>query len=142
MSTVNFGTIFNFAEEMEGLDREFYVAAADNPACATYGELFASLAANCKKNIANAQRTRRECVTEMILEPISGLDLATFAQAPADAKTLDAAGALAEAQRLEERAGQFYASAAQRIKALPEGAQGLKTSGKLRARNLKALEAV
>ncbi|BBO83810.1 hypothetical protein DSCO28_43760 [Desulfosarcina ovata subsp. sediminis] len=141
MPSVNFGAIFSFAEALEKQDMEFYTAAAANPACADHRDLFSGCAKNCKKNISNAQRTRRECVTEMILEPIHGLNLDEFGEAVSDATVMDAAAVLAEAAHLEERAVQFYLTAAEKIKALPEGAQGLKKSAKLRLRNRAALEA-
>ncbi len=140
MPSVNFGAIFSFAEALEKQDMEFYMAAAANPACADHQDLLSGCAKNCKKNILNAQRTRRECVTEMILEPIQGLNLDDFSEAASDATTMDAAAVLAQAARLEQRAVRFYQTAAEKINALPEGAQGLKRSAKLRSRNRSALE--
>ena len=141
MPSINFGAIFSFAETLEKQDMEFYTAAAANPACAEHQDLLSGFAKNCKKNISNAQRTRRECVTEMILEPIHGLNLDDFTEAASDAAAMDAAAVLARGIRLEQRAVQFYLTAAEKIKAMPEGAQGLKRSAKLRSRNRAALEA-
>ncbi len=142
MSSINFGAIFTFAENLEKQDMEFYTAAAANPACAEHQALLAGFAKNCKKNVTTAQRTRRECVTEMILEPIHDLNLDEFGEAASDATAMDAAAVLARAADLEARAERFYLTAAGKIKALPEGAQGLKMAAKLRSRNRNALEAL
>ena len=44
MPLVNFGSILNFAEEIESQDAQYYTHAADNPAGATHQELFRRLA--------------------------------------------------------------------------------------------------
>ena len=142
MSSLNFGTIFNFAEALEKQDMAFYTAAAANPACASHRGLLEGLAKNCKKNVAGAQRTRRECVTEMILEPIKGLDLAVFQETTEGVAAMDADAVLAKADQLERRAEQFYLTASEKLKALPEAAQGLRTSAKMRKRNRHALDAL
>jgi hypothetical protein len=67
---LNFGSILNFAEELENQDQQFYAAAAQNPACAAYRTLFAELGADAARNLTTVQRIRRENVTEMILEPV------------------------------------------------------------------------
>ncbi len=95
---------------------------------------------NCKKNLTNAQRARRECVSEMILEPIEDLDLAEFCEAMSDPSALDAAAVLTAAKGFEQRAERFYQTAAQKIQVLPDGAQVLKSSAKMRARNRKMLD--
>lgn len=142
MSSLNFGTVFNFAEELEKQDMAFYTAAAANPACAQHQGLLEGLAKNCQKNITGAQRTRRECVTEMILEPIKDLELGEFREPSTEAASMDAAAVLAKADGLERRAEAFYLTAAKKLKALPEAAQGLKMSAKMRKRNRSALDAV
>ena len=69
MPLENFGSILNFAEELELQDLGFYKAVAQNPACAEHKQMFEEFAADTDKNIKSVQRTRRENVTEMILEP-------------------------------------------------------------------------
>ena len=70
MPLQNFGSILNFAEELENQDQQFYATAAKNPACSTYRTLFAELGADAARNLTVVQRIRRENVTEMILEPV------------------------------------------------------------------------
>jgi rubrerythrin len=142
MPLTTFGSILNFAEEMEAQDVVFYEKAAGNPACAELKELFAEFAADAKKNQKTAQRTRRENVTEMILEPIHGFTRNPYCEACEGAETLSVGEALATARRLEDRAERYYTEAAAKIKALPEVARALKRLGKTRTAHIKKLEAV
>ena len=50
MPLENFGSVLNFAEELESQDQEFYEAAAGNPACSDHKQMFEQFAANAKKN--------------------------------------------------------------------------------------------
>ncbi len=94
MPLENFGSILNFAEELEIQDQLFYATVAANPACAEHKELFEQFAADAKKNITIAQRTRRENVTEMILEPIKDFVRAPFCEECAGADSMSAEDAL------------------------------------------------
>jgi len=127
MPLENFGSILNFAEELETQDQSFYETVAANPACAGNKEMFEQFAADAKKNIKDAQRTRRENVTEMILEPISDFVRAPFCEECAGADSMSADDALATARRLEERAVDYYTQAAEKIKKQPEVSRALKT---------------
>ncbi len=66
MPLINFGSICNFAEELESLDEAFYIEALNNNECSRYHDTFAQFIKDCKKNKKDIQRTRRENVTEMI----------------------------------------------------------------------------
>ena len=46
MPLENFGSILNFAEQLEKQDKAFFAAAAEKPACADYKDLFAQFAAD------------------------------------------------------------------------------------------------
>ena len=132
MPLQNFGSILNFAEELESQDRQFYEAAAGNPACAALRELFTALAAEAGKTVQTVQRIRRENVTEMILEPITDFTRAPFCEACAGASVQGAGDVLSTAKRLEARAERYYTEAAAKLNALPEVARALKRLGKLR----------
>jgi rubrerythrin len=138
MPLQNFGSILNFAEELESQDRQFYEAAAGNPACAAHKALFTELAAGADKNVKTVQRIRRENVTEMILEPVRDFTRAPFCEACEGAAAQPTVEVLATAKRLESRAERYYAEAAEKIKALTEVSRALKTLGKSRkARSAK-----
>jgi hypothetical protein len=132
MPLQNFGSIMNFAEELERLDQRFYEAALTNPACSAQVQLFTELAAEAGKNVKTVQRLRRENVTEMILEPVQDFTRASFCEDCADAAVLTAAEVLTAAKRLEGRAERYYIEAAGKIQALPEVSRALRTLGKIR----------
>ena len=127
MPLENFGSILNFAEELETQDQLFYKTVAANPACVEHKEMFEKFAGDAEKNIKDAQRTRRENVTEMILEPISDFIRAPFCEECAGADSMSSDDALATASRLEERAVDYYTQAAEKIKKQPEVSRALKT---------------
>ena len=132
MPLQNFGSILNFAEELERLDQRFYETALTNPACGAYAQLFADLAAEAGKNVKTVQRLRREYVTEMILEPVQDFTRASFCEDCAEAAILTAAEVLKAAQRLEARAERYYIEAAGKLQALSEVSRALRTLGKIR----------
>lgn len=140
MPLTNFGSILNFAETLERRHLDFYAAAAHNPACAALTDQLALFSEDGRKHIRTIQRTRRENVTEMILEPIRDFQRAPYDTAVADPAGHDAAGVLAQARQLEETAEAYYRTAAEKIRALPEVARALKTLAKKRARRRQALE--
>ena len=139
MPLINFGSILNFAEQIETQDRDFYAAAAGNDACAELRDLFEQFAKDAGKNIKNIQRTRRENVTEMILEQIRGFTREGFLESSEGADRMDAAQALETARRLEERALRYYTEAAEKLKSLSEVARALKLVGKKHRAHLEKL---
>jgi hypothetical protein len=142
MPLQNFGSIMNFAEELENIDRQFYEAAVDNPACGAYKSMFSELGAEAGRNVQTVQRIRRENVTEMILESIRDFTRAPFCEACEGAATNPAAEVLATAKRLEGRAERYYTEAAGKIKALTEVSRALKTLGKIRRMRLAKLNSL
>ena len=131
MPLQNFGSILNFAEELERLDRQFYAAAAGNPACGGYKALFAELEAEAARNVTTVQRIRREYVTEMILEPVKDFTRAPYCEACEGAAVQSASEVLATARRLEARAERYYAEAAEKLTALTEVSRALKTLARI-----------
>ena len=142
MPLENFGSILNFAEELESQDQEFYQAVAGNPACSGHKQMFEQFAADAKKNVKTVQRTRRENVTEMILEPIKDFVRAPYCEVCEAAPGMTAEDALTTAKRLEDRALRYYTEAASKIKALPEVARALKLLGKKHNNHLQSLNSV
>jgi rubrerythrin len=130
MPLENFGSILNFAENLEKQDQEFFAAVAENPACTDYREMFAQFADDSGKNVKSVQRTRRENVTEMILEPIRDFTRAPYCEECARAGGMSVEDALATARRLTDRAERYYTAAAAKIKAQPEVSRALKALGK------------
>ena len=142
MPLENFGSILNFAEALESQDQEFYEAVAGNPACIDHKQMFEQFAANAKKNVNTVLRTRRENVTEMILEPIKDFVRAPYCEECHAAPDMTVEDALAAAKRLEDRAVRYYTEAAAKIKALPEVARALKLIGKKHNAHREKLDAL
>jgi rubrerythrin len=139
MPLQNFGSILNFAEDLESQDEAFYATAGANPYCAAYRALFSELGADAARNIATVQRIRRENVTEMILEPVRDFQRDSFCETCEEAASMNAAEALETATRLEARADRYYNEAAEKMKALPEVARALKALGKNRRAHIVRL---
>ena len=140
MPLENFGSILNFAEELELQDLGFYKTVAENQACADHKQMFEEFAAAINKNVKSVQRTRRENVTEMILEPIKDFIRAPFCEECEGAASMNASEAMDAARRLEDRAVRYYTEAATKIKAQPEVARALKIIGKKHSAHLAKLQ--
>ena len=140
MPLVNFGSILGFAEELEKQDEAFYAAAAANPAFAEHRDLFEQFLKDTRKNLKNVQRTRRENVTEMILEKISDFTRAPYCEEvdPAEAESI--ADIIESARCLERRAERYFNDAAVKMKALSEVSRALKLIGKKHTAHLKKLD--
>ena len=137
MPLTNFGAILNFAETVEKEDLSFYTRAAAMEAAESYRILFEMFAKEGKKNLSLVQRTRRENVTEMILEPIQDFLRGSYEIDVPDTTACDLAGLLDAALSIENRAIRYYADAAGKIRALPEDSRTLKTLAKKRTKRVE-----
>jgi rubrerythrin len=109
MDLATFGAIMSYALEIEERAFEFYTAAARGQ----LEEVFSDLARASKKRAKRMERTRREGVAEMILEPITGLngeDYLVGLSSEADEPAL-----LKQALALTESATRFYRDAAAKL---------------------------
>lgn len=140
MPLTNFGAVLNFAETVEQNDMEFYSKASSTAAAESYLLLFEMFVREGKKNVALVQRTRRENVTEMILEPIRGFVRDSYQETVGDADNMDLGAILSTALSLENRAIRYYTDAAEKIRALPEVSRALKTLAKKRTGRIGQLQ--
>ena len=140
MPLINFGSILNFAEELEQGDYDFYSILMQNSECIQDKEIYEKFSTDAKKNVKTVQRARRENVTEMILEPIVDFTRASYTIEYGNGETMNAPEALESASKLEERAERYYTEAAEKIKALPEVARILKLLAKKRRAHLGMIE--
>ena len=104
-----FGAIMGFALELEGQAAAFYEAAARGALALRFGEL----AAGARKRQKRLERTRRENVSEMILESITGLEAATY-RLELDPRA-DQDSLCQQAIALEETAQRFYLDAGAKL---------------------------
>lgn len=99
MELATFGAIMTFALEMERQAADFYTEAAHGE----LEEIFSSLALDSRKRMKRLERTRREGVAEMILEPITGLNgddyRVDLPPVPAEENLIEHAITLEEASR-------------------------------------------
>ncbi len=140
MPLKNFGSILNFAAELEAADRDFYKAAAANPSGAQHRAVLEELAAEKKKNEKLMLRVCRESVCEMILEPIVDFTREPFVSNREGAESMSWKQLREKALALENKALEFYTEAAEKIQALPEVSRALARTGTRRAADKQRLE--
>ncbi len=140
MPLINFGSILGFALEIENRNIEFISAAAAVPSCTDSKDLFEKLTKNGARRIKDIQRTRRENVTEMILESIEGFTREPFIYESKDAREMERAEALETARAMYEITVRYYKAAAQKLKGQSEVSRSLKTLGKKCKRDLDQLQ--
>jgi hypothetical protein len=138
MSLSTFGAIMGFAAEVVGQTEAAYktlVQKAKNP---TLKETLQSLLNEAGKNHSLMEQTRRENVTEMILEPITGLNQENYRidlNVTASAEDVDL---LKMALRLEERERKFFNDASSKLP-LPEAARIFRKMAQKKEGNLERL---
>lgn len=140
MSLKNFGGVLEYAIELEKNDADFFRKAAENPDCSELQELLERFEREDRKNVKALTRARQENVTEMILEPVQGLDEQDYLGERPDPASMSRADVLDAVGRLEDNAQRFYLEAAERIKSLSDVGrtfQRLAKKRKARSENLK-----
>lgn len=110
MELSTFGAILGFAMDFERQAEAYYQKGA----IVAYSELFQSLAGESKKRYSKLERARREGISEMILEFISGLSSDKF-EINIDATSVDPSVLLDQACLLEVHQERFYRAAAEKL---------------------------
>ena len=109
MKLGTFGAIISFALELEGQAHEFY-ESLNHEVFSKPGPQFQK---GSLKRLSRLRRIRQELVTEMILEPITGVDSDDFVVSISDGS--DIVNVLRQAIRLEENMRRFYSTVASLI---------------------------
>ena len=132
MELGTFGAIFKFAIDFEQASVTYYDQAmfGDSP--------FSELAVGAKKRGERLDRVRREMVTEMILEPISGHQAANYQM---DWTMNGQVALVAHARAIEETGCRFYTDMAACV-SVAEVARVFKKLAEEHARNLAVLAAL
>ncbi|HYA91432.1 MAG TPA: hypothetical protein VEK32_08030 [Thermodesulfobacteriota bacterium] len=139
MALSTFGAIMGFAAEMIRQTKDAYetlVERAKNPALR---ETLQAFLGEGGKNYSLMEKTRRENVTEMILEPITGLHQEDY---EINLKMLDPMGdvdVLRVAMILEEREKKFFRDASSKVP-LPEVARVFRKIAQKKEENLAKLQ--
>jgi len=139
MALSTFGAIMGFAAEMIGQSKGTYetlVEKAKNPGLRETLQVFLGEGG---KNYSLMEKTRRENVTEMILEPVTGLRQEDY---EIDLKMSDPMGdadVLKVAMILEEREKKFFRDASSKV-SLPEVARVFRKIAQKKEENLARLQ--
>ena len=113
MSLNTFGAILTFAIDLEGTLQVFYEAASKLDGTASSAEAFQNYARQSAKRKQQLIATRQDNVTEMVLEPISGLNQIDYEAQVKQPSSVDKV--LAEAIDIETRAERFYTDAGPKL---------------------------
>lgn len=138
MELGTFGAILTYALELEDEVTAFFTEAAEAVGEGQAGEAFSGLAKAGRKRLKALERTRRENVAEMILEPISDFDSEDYLCNATVSANTGAAGLVKEALELEGTAADYYATASEKV-SVPEVARILKKMGEQHVRQQATL---
>ena len=115
-----FGAIMKFALEIEGKVSDFYKEVSELTKDDALVGLLGDLVTRGQKRIKTLERVRRENVTEMILEPIEGLDSDSYGIETSVSQDVDDETIKTLASTIETTLQNFYTAAAKKIDFLPE----------------------
>lgn len=135
----NFGSILNFAIELEGLDQDFYTSAGDNPLVSEQKAMLEDFVAEKKKNRKLLVRARQESITEMILEEIENFSRSSFLSERDLEDATNQGDILRKSAELEDKAILFYFEAAEKLKGTPEVSRLFRSIGKKHKRRKEQL---
>jgi rubrerythrin len=141
MTLTTFGAIMGFAAEITEQTAEIYKTLGQKAKDLGLREVLQALSAEGEKNHSLMEKTRRENVTEMILEPISGLHQEDYG---IDLKVVDQmedADLLRAALVLEEREKKFFDDVSIKVP-LPEVARIFRKITQKKQRNLAKLQSL
>ncbi len=124
------GALLAFAIRLEGHSAEFYERAASSTKNSSARDVFLYLAGEKRMRRRRVQRSRREFVNEMLLEPIEGLEgNDDVLESSLSADNIDSQSVLRLARELEESSQALYLNAAEKISHLPQLARVFKKLG-------------
>ena len=123
------GAVLRFAIELEGRSAEFYQEAASLAENSVVEGVLLALAEAKRKRKGLLERSRREYINEMLLEPISGLEGSDDLVDTELSSDMDSQSVLRSARELEENSQGLYLGAAQKISHLPQLARVFRKLG-------------
>ena len=141
MTLSTFGAIMGFAAEMVKHSLTTYQTIVQRAKDTVFKEHLQGLLGEKEKEIALMEQTRRENVTEMILEPITGLHQGDYefeVEIPDQAKDLDL---LKIVLIFEEREQKFFQDSSQKVP-LPEVARIFRKVAQKKEKNLTKLKSL
>lgn len=138
MSLTTFGAIMGFAAEITRQAGETHKNLVQRAKDLTLREIFQALSAEGGKNHSLMEKTRRENVTEMILEPITGLRQEDYDVDLIVVDQMEDADLLRAALVLEEREKKFFSDVSMKV-SLPEVARIFRKMAQKKEENLERL---
>ncbi len=141
MSLSTFGAIMGFAAEMMGRSVEIYRVAVSKTKNPVLKETLQALFIEEGKNQSLMEQTRRENVTEMILEPIAGLNRSDYEAEVKMTDRAEDADLLKAALTLEEKEQRFFHEASGKVP-LPEVSRIFRKIAQRKEKNLAKLKSV
>jgi rubrerythrin len=139
MPLTTFGAIMGFAAEMAGKTAEIYKALSQRAKDPALQEVLRGLSVEEGKNQSLMARTRQENVTEMILEPVTGLRQEDYKIGLEVSDRMADADVLKGAAALEERGKRFFGDASAKV-SLPEVARIFRKIALKKEENLQRLQ--
>jgi len=139
MALSTFGAIMGFAAEIIGKTKEAYETFAGKTRNPMLRETLQAFSTEEGKNLSLMERTRRENVTEMILEPVTGLHQEDYEVKSKISDQEGDADVLRAVIILEERERKFFHDAAAKIP-LPEVARIFRKIAQKKDGNLAKLQ--
>ena len=142
MELATVGAVLTYAIKVEDQSGAFYEQAASLTEATPTGEIFQSLAEARRKRQKVVERSRREFVNEMLLEPLEGLEGSdglfdiTAPEEPSSAALLDLA------KELEEVGRRQYGEIAAQISHLPQLARVFRKLGEGNAKHRSELDSL
>ena len=139
MALTTFGAIMGFAAEMGGKAETLYQSLAEKAKDSILRETLKGLSVEEGKNHVLMVKTRRENVTEMILEPVAGLNQEVYEIDLNVGDLTEDTGLLKAALMLEDREKKFFQDAAVKVP-LPEVARIFRRIAKKKEESLTRLQ--
>jgi hypothetical protein len=136
------GAVLAFAIKLEGRSAEFYEEAASLVQDSTVRGDFLSLEEAKRKRKKLLEKSRREYVNEMLLEPIEGLMGSDYLLETELTSDMDSGAVLRLGREAEEHSQRLYVDAGEKISHLPQLARVFKKLGRDSADHILRLEAL
>jgi hypothetical protein len=139
MELGTFGAVLKFAMDLERMTGAFYASAREITEGSPLASEFDALLARGEQRLKTLERVRRENTTEMILEPIAGLESDGYNPDIRIPDASDERRTLALAIELEKMLHRFYSDAALKVEFLIEAAYSLEALADENERSVESL---
>jgi rubrerythrin len=135
-----FGAVLRFALELEAAVTAFYKSALGHTTNPKLKQLSEGFIQRGEKRVQLLMRLRRENTTEMLLEPITGLDAEKFRPQTNLLKGTGDSGLTTLASATETKLQAFYTAAAEKVSFLSEAAGAFERLAEENAENARRLQ--